>query len=104
MLAISTWIESLPLARCRLELRGDAQGVLQAILARRGKCATINRIIAEIQLLLGESMYDIYAAHVWSEDNDRADKLSRVPEGAAIPRDCSKVVFSPVVRRPWTFL
>ena len=104
LLAIITWIPHFPLGRCKLQLRGDALGVLQAVLARRAKCPQINRIIAETQLALGSTMYDLFASHIWSEHNDIADDLSRLNEGASVPDKCAEAVCDEVHRPTWTFL
>ena len=104
VLALATWMPFLPKGRCKLELRGDAQGVLQSVLARRAKCPQINKIIAETQLILGSTMYDLYAAHVWSEHNDVADCLSRLDEGAQVPDECAKATRDEVIRPVWAFL
>ena len=85
LLAIEAWACLLSRRFGTLELRGDAQGVLQAILKRRAKSPIINLLVAEIQLCLAASMFDIFGAHVWSEDNGWADDLSRLEEGATLP-------------------
>ena len=104
LLAISTWQDKLENLRCTIELRGDALGVLQAVLARRGCCPEVNLIVAEIQLLLGRSMHDLFAIHIWSEDNTLADQLSRIPEGASIPDECPESRRHQVKRRRWCSL
>ena len=104
VLALATWISFFPVGRCKLQLRGDAQGVLQSVLARRAKCPQINMIIAETQLILGSTMYDLYAAHVWSEHNDVADGLSRLYEGAKVPDECAEAICDDVARPVWAFL
>ena len=103
LIAISTWASSMPLVRTSLNLRGDALGVLQVVMARRAKSPVINKIIAEIQLLLGGTMFDLYLADVWSEKNEVADKLSRVPQGEEVPECCTGEP-SPAIRRQWKFL
>ena len=104
VLALATWAPYLPNGRCKLQLRGDAQGVLQSVLARRAKCPQINKIIAETQLILGATMYDLYAAHVWSEHNDVADSLSRLNEGATVPDECAEAICDVVAPPVWAFL
>ena len=36
-----------------------------------------------------ENMFDMFAAHVWSEENEEADALSRLSEGANRPAACA---------------
>ena len=104
VLAASTWAKYIEAQNCRLELRGDAQGVLQAVLARRGRCPIVNTMVAEIQFLLGKTMIDLYAVHVWSEDNEVADALSRLAEGAELPSKCVRETEQQPKRRRWRFI
>ena len=104
LLAVATWRPLLEVVQGTLELRGDAQGVLQAVLSRRARCPTINLIIAEMQLVLGASMLDMFASHVWSEENEVADALSRLAEGAAMPEDCATAKKWEAVRLCWRFV
>ena len=104
LIALATWVEKFPKGRSALELRGDAKGVLQAVMARRAKSTVINSIIAEIQLALGTSMYDIYTAHIWSDRNHISDKLSRLDEGADFPTECKDAERSRIVHAPWRIL
>ena len=78
---------------------GDAEGVLRAVLARRAKAPTINKLVMEIQLALGPSMQDLHATHIWSEDNGVADQLTRRAEGADLPASCASAS-EVAVRRP----
>ena len=105
LVAISTWLEVIVGAGVRLHFRGDAQGVLQGVIARRAKQPVLNAIIGEIQLLLGRSTHDLQATHIWAERNEMADALSRLGQGAALPqflRESGRAV--PAVRREWRLL
>ena len=104
LIAISTWQNLLASKHGPLQLQGDAQGVLQAVLQRRARAPTINFIIAEIQLLLGPSMMDLFAAHFWSEENWCADALSRISEGAQIPESLKDFKRWSPRRRCWKFV
>ena len=108
LLAIEAWAPLLSRRFGTLELRGDAQGVLQAILKRRAKSPIINLLVAEIQLCLAASMFDIFGAHVWSEDNGWADDLSRLEEGATLPSIFENTLRTNVYRKganvKWKFL
>ena len=103
-IAMSTWRHVLVRMQGPLQLSGDAQGVLQAVLARRARDPNINSIVAEVQLLLGPSMLDLYAAHVWSEENLIADALSRMCQGASLPDVLVGVKQSRPKRREWFFV
>ena len=106
LIAVHTWHGLLGGRRGRLRLRGDAKGVLQAVVRRRAHHAALNRIVAELLLILGRTMHDIEAAHFWSELNADADALSRVHEGARVPQRLAQtgICDAPVRRRPWRIL
>ena len=91
LLAIEAWDNVLARRFGTLELRGDAQGILQAVLKKRARSPVINVLVAEIQLCLAKSMHDIFGSHIWSEDNEWADQLSRLGEGAVMPPVFEKV-------------
>ena len=106
LIGICTWHHLLG-ERCgRLRLRGDAKGVLQAVVRKRAHHAGLNRVVAEILLVLGRTMHDIEAAHFWSELNAEADALSRVQEGAEVPPRLAQTGIrdAPVRRCPWRIL
>ena len=106
LVAVCTWLPWLG-GRCgRLQLRGDAKGVLQAVVRRRAHHAALNRVVAELLLCLGTTMHDIEAAHFWSELNAEADALSRVHEGAEVPPRLARcgIQDAPARRRPWRIL
>ena len=105
LLAIVAWSPLLRVEGRALRLHGDAQGVLQAVVTRKAKSPHLNLVILEIQLELGATMYDLTAAHFWSEENEIADALSRLPEGVAIPAALAKAERTPSTRRrKWRFL
>ena len=104
LLAVTTWQQTLIDVSGSMQVIGDAEGVLKAVLARRAKAPTINKLVMEIQLVLGPSMQDIYATHIWSEDNEIADMLSRRSEGAELPSSCSTASEAAVVRPRLRFL
>lgn len=104
LLAISTWQQTLIDVPGAMHVIGDAEGVLRAVLARRAKAPTINKLVMEIQLVLGPSMQGLYATHIWSEDNEIADQLSRRAEGADLPASCASASAVAVVRPSFRFL
>ena len=63
LVGVHTWRDLL-CGRCgRLRLRGDAKGVLQAVFRKRARHPALNRIVAELALILGGAMRDLEAAH-----------------------------------------
>ena len=97
LLALNTWKELVEDPRASLALRGDAQGVLQDVIAGRAKSPRLNRIIAEMQLVLAPRARDLWAIHWWSERNIMCDNLSRGlghdqlhdAERVAVSRECN---------------
>ena len=104
LIAINTWKHVLAQRSGTLELRGDAEGVLKAVLQRRAKAPVVNLIVAEMQLVLGQTMFDMFAAHVWSEENVVADLLSRQAEGAPFPDQLLSAAKWNAKRGPWALL
>jgi hypothetical protein len=104
LLAVDAWASVLTDHSGTLEFRGDAQGILQAVLKRRARSPVINLLIAELQLCLGRTMFDMYASHVWSEDNELADDLSRLGEGAVLPASFADIDQTIIIRHSWKFL
>ena len=104
LLALWTWRQLLQAQNGPLMLRGDAFGVLQSIVARRAKQHSLNMLMAEAQLILGHSGYDLCAAHWWSERNITCDILSRLAEGFLIPSECQPEKRWRAQRRHWRVL
>jgi len=107
LLAVEAWASVLARRFGTLELRGDAQGILQAVLKKRARSPIINILVAELQLCLASSMFDIFGSHVWSEDNEWADDLSRLGEGATLPpvfEDILKTNIYTEKNNKWKFL
>ncbi|CAK0839052.1 unnamed protein product [Prorocentrum cordatum] len=93
LIAVHAWHGRLGGQRGRLQLRGDAKGVLQAVVRKRAHHAALNRVAAELLLILGRAMHDI-------------DALSRVHGGADVPQRLAHtgICDTPVRRRPWRIL
>ena len=99
LIAVAEWTPLLHDGVGKLAIRGDAQGVLQAAIKGRAKLPLLNSIIAEIQLNLAKTKFDLYAVHIWSERNELCDQLSRVMEGASIPEVCAQWQWKPRTRQ-----
>ena len=86
---------------------GDAEGVLKAVVAKRAKSPAINLIVAEINLCLSITSFDLQAAHIWSEENTVADILSRRAPDEALPAEATRaerVKVAPFRAGVWRFL
>ena len=90
LIAIATWVDRFHDGIGKLVVVGDAQGVLQAAMKGRSKWPKLNEVIAEMQLKLARTRFDITAVHIWSEKNDMCDQLSRLSEGARLPAACRR--------------
>ena len=88
LVAISEWAHLLDDNIGKLNIRGDAKGVLQATMKGRGKMPMLNEIVAETQLALATTRFNLVALHIWSEKNDVCDRLSRLDEGVRLPDVC----------------
>ena len=100
-LAVLTWSDFLVQHAGPPVFRGDAEGMLQAVVFRRARCAPLNTLIVELSLLLGGSIHDVRAVHWWSEKNSVCDAQRRSSEGVPIPQVLSDARPDTVVRRPW---
>ena len=87
LVALYTWRSRLADEFGQLVIHGDAQGVLQAVIAKKARSPVINLVVAEMKLALGRSMHSVAAAHFWREENTVCDALSRLHEGAQVPAE-----------------
>ena len=101
LVALCTWTSYLTEGRA-LRIRGDAQGVLQGVIRGQAKSASINLLIAEIQLVLAPVNYDLTAIHWSSDHNVVCDDLSRPERPMPAVLQCVKE--DRVYRRHWHFL
>ena len=63
-----------------VRIRGDAQGVLAAFVKRSAKSPLLNNIVKEVSLHLARHLCSLEALHLWSEQNEHADLLSRLAD------------------------
>ena len=75
LLAVRQWLNLA--TRGRLTVRCDAEGVLLDLVQMRAKSAAINEIAKELALLLAPMGRELVGIHLWSENNELADALSR---------------------------
>ena len=83
---------------------GDALGMLHGAVKFKSKDPAINCIFMELALLFAPRGGTLSAVHFWSEENDVADDLSRLEEGAAIPAIVSGVRRTQAARDGWRIL
>ena len=80
------WKWLLPNMEGQVRIRGDAAGVLQSFVKRSSKSQLLSRVVREVTLHLALTHRSLEAIHLWSEDNEWADALSRLkdPRKAAV--------------------
>ena len=95
--ALFLWQKIALDTRGGITLVGDALGVLFGTATLRSKDKHINRLMMELALLLAPTGHCLEALHIWSEDNDLADKLSRLDIHENAPNELDTVS-----RTPWS--
>ena len=83
LLAISSWVDES--TRGRLVLVGDALGVMHGMVQWSAKSRVVNEISKEIALVLAPLCLSLKGIHIWGEENDLADALSRLYAGKDFP-------------------
>ena len=105
LLAVQTWIDILTAHQAELHLFGDALGVLHAVLGKRARSPDLNLLVAELNLELAPSHHEMAATHLWSEEKDIADALSRLEQDAEVPLECKRSIrVKPIQRQSYRFL
>ena len=98
MLLRALWHWLCPGEQGFIRVRGDAQGVLAAVVKRAAISPLLNNIVREIALVLAADFTSIEALHVWSEDNEWADALSR----GVCPFELASLPQSHVAQSRWS--
>ena len=83
---------------------GDAKGVLQGMVTFHSKDRGVSMIAMEMALLMAPVGISFEAVHIWSESNDLCDQVSRIPEGAALPKELREVRHTQAQRAGWRLL
>ena len=104
LVALTTWQHVLHNSNQDLVLFGDAQGVLQAIVARKARHPLINNICGEIQLVMAPVGRELEAVHWWSKEHHLADTLSRLKTAEAPKGELSRVPRTILKPRVWLLL
>ena len=83
ILAICRWQQTG--VRGRIQVIGDAAGVLAAAVGRASRAPLLSPLIQELPLVLATDHRTLDGLHIYSEANVAADGLSRMLPGAAPP-------------------
>ena len=83
---------------------GDALGMLHGAVKFKSKDPGINLMFMELALIFAPKGATLEAVHLWSEENELADALSRLGEGAELPADLTKVTRTPCSLVGWKVL
>ena len=89
LLAVATWVTSD--MRGRVILIGDALGVMCGVVTLSAKSEIVNKIAMELALHLAPLCISLQGVHIWGEENDMADALSRLFSGASLPVSLASV-------------
>ena len=81
--AVALWVTAHTLGKVRLI--GDAEGVLFGLTKLSAPSGKVNQIAKDIALVLAPLGQTLCGFHVWGENNEVADALSRVAQGAPFP-------------------
>ena len=82
-IAIETWVTDD--VQGKVTIIGDAQGVISNLIAMRSRATAINDIVKEIALHLAPLGLDLLGVHLWAEQNEQADELSRMLGQTEVP-------------------
>lgn len=104
LLAIRTFVR--PDMRGTVAIVGDALGVWHGIVRFSVRSRQVNDVAKEVAMHLAPMGRDLVGIHVWGEDNQLADALSRLDDGAAAPAALarSRVEPGPRDRVVWRYL
>ena len=104
LVAIATWQPVILASKSPLMAIGDALGMLQGATRFRSKDPVINVMFMQMALAIGREGRTIEALHLWSQQNELADDLSRASEGVLTPSCLSGVSSSRPFQGPWNLL
>ena len=85
LLAVRAWQQVIFASTGALVAMGDALGMLFGAVRFKSKDPGINLIFMEVALVFAPRGATIEAMHWWSEENEVADALSRLDDGAELP-------------------
>ena len=77
--------------RGRVIAVGDALGVTHEVITLSAKSEIVNKIAMELALHLAPLCLSLAGIHIWGEENELADALSRLFSGAALPKILASV-------------
>ena len=72
-------------------LVGDALGVMHGMVQWSAKARIVNEISKEIALLFAPLCLSLMGIHIWGEENELADALSRLYSGKDFPPQLASV-------------
>ena len=101
---MKTWLPILRTCESQLALCGDALGVLADAMQFRAREPVLNKIMAELALIVAPFGFEMSTTHVWSKQNDVCDRLSRLERRDVLPDVLKQATRSKDERRSWPFL
>ena len=82
--ALRTWVT--PATQGQVTIIGDAAGVIGNLVSMRSRSPIINDVIKEVALHLAPLGLDLMGLHLWAEQNEQADQLSRLTGQMDVPK------------------
>ena len=104
LLGVSTWQPFLAAERGPVQFRGDALGVLSAVIQKKARAPLLNLVVGETAVILCPLGQELSAVHIWSEWNVVCDLLSRRKSGEPFPPVVATAKLSTPQRREWRLL
>jgi len=89
LLAVTKWVTES--TRGRVIVVGDALGAMHGVITLSAKSEIVNKIAMELALHLAPLCLSLAGIHIWGEENELADALSRLFSGAALPKILASV-------------
>ena len=90
LLAVTMWVTESTIGG-RVIVVGDALGVMHGVITLSAKSEVVDKIAMELALHLAPLCLSLAGIHIWGEENELADALSRLFSGAALPKILASV-------------
>ena len=104
LLAIMTWRPILKATESQLAFCGDALGVLIDAMKFRAREPMLNKLIAELALVVAPFGFELSTIHAWPRHNETCDWLSRAEIDEAVPVQLRAASRSRDKRPSWAVL
>ena len=104
LLAVMTWRPILKATESQLAFCGDALGVLIDAMKFRAREPMLNKLMAELALVVAAFGFELTTIHTWSMHDETCDWLSRVETDECVPVQLQAAKRSSDRRPVWAVL